>query len=200
MLDKLFGSKLRARVVGWLFCHPDERFFVRQMESILGEDATNLSRELARLAEIGMLICESDGREKYYQANTECPIFPELQGLAVKTVGVADVLKSALAPIAERIDLAFIYGSFARGEQRLGSDIDLLTVGDMSFGDVVSALADAQKSLCREVNPTAYPRVEFRQKLAAGHHFLKSVLDGPKIFLIGDERELAGLVEEPLAD
>jgi len=193
LLDKLFGSKLRAKVLSWLLCHPDERFFVRQLETILGEDIANLSRELARLAGMGILTSESEGREKYYRANTDCPIFPELQGLAIKTMGVADILMSALADVADRIQVAFIYGSFAQGEPRADSDVDVMIVGNVRFTEVVSALAQAQQKLGREVNPTVYPAREFRGKVAGDHHFIKTVLRGPKILLIGDEDDLAGL-------
>ena len=193
MLDKLLGSRLRAKALAWLLTHPGERFFVRQLETILGEDSTNLSRELARLAGLGILTCESEGREKYYQADGKCPIFPELQGLAIKTMGVADVLKSALTDMADRIHVAFIYGSFAQGEPRADSDVDVMIVGDVRFTEVVSALAQAQQKLGREINPTVYPPEEFRQKAAGDHHFIKRVLRGPKILLIGDEDDLAGL-------
>ena len=194
MLGKLFGSKVRANVLGWLLCHPDERFFVRQLESILGEDLASVSRELSRLAGMGILTREKDGREKYYRANTACPVFSELQGLAIKTTGVADVIKSALGDMAPRIQFAFIYGSFAKGEPRLDSDVDLMVVGDVGFGDVVSALQEPQQRIGREINPTVYPEEEFREKMAANHHFLSTVLRGPRILLIGDEHELAGLV------
>lgn len=193
MLHILLGSKLRANVLAWLLCHPDERYFVRQLESILGEDSTNLSRELAQLAELGILVSQTEGRQKYYQADKHCPIFPELQGLAIKTVGVADVLRAALADLTGRIQVAFVYGSFAQGQPRAGSDVDLMVVGDVTFAEVVAALREAQQKLGREVNPTVYPPEELREKVAADHHFVNAVLRGPKILLIGDEDDLAGV-------
>lgn len=80
MLDKLIGSGLRVKLLGWLFTHHDERYFVRQLTGLLREDSTNISRELARLEKLGILTCEKEGRQKYYQANPRCPIFNELQG------------------------------------------------------------------------------------------------------------------------
>ncbi|HOX06737.1 MAG TPA: nucleotidyltransferase domain-containing protein [Planctomycetota bacterium] len=196
MLDKLLGSKLRARVIGWFYTHPDERYFVRQLTALLGEDSTNLSRELARLADLGVLTREEEGRQKYYRANPQCAVFSELRSMAVKTFGVGDILSAALAPLADHIRAAFIYGSFARGEEQARSDVDVMIVGDATFGDVVEALHPVQEKLGREVNPTVYPEAEFREKLAAGHHFLTSVFSAPKIFLRGDERDLAGLAEK----
>ena len=193
MLATIFGSKLRAKVLGWLFTHPDERYFVRQLTSLLEEDSTNVSRELARLEKTGILILTTEGKQKYYQANRESPVFNELHGLIVKTVGVADVLRTALAPAIGRIELAFIFGSIARSADDRRSDIDVMVVGEISFGDTVSLLSTAEEKLGREVNVVVYPISEFNQKVREDHYFVKTVLDGEKIFLIGDEHELARL-------
>jgi predicted nucleotidyltransferase len=104
-----------------------------------------------------------------------------------------------LAPLGERIDVAFIYGSIARSEEHRDSDVDVLVVGKVTFGEIVSSLSEAQKAIGREINPTVYPPAEFRSKLAAGHHFLNTVLKGPMFFVIGDKRELARLAKKPLA-
>jgi len=173
---------------------------VRQLTPLIGEDATNISRELARLEKMGVLTSSSEGRQKYYQANPRCPLFPELKALVVKTAGVGGVLRSALEASGERIVVAFIFGSFARGGQGRDSDIDLMVVGDVAFGEVVSALAGAQAALGREINPTVYGADELRAKLKADHHFLKTIMGEKKVFLIGDEHELARLAEERLAD
>lgn len=200
MLEKLLGSKLRANALAWLFSRPDERFFVRQLASVLDEDATNLGRELARLADLGILRCATEGRRKYYQANGDCAVFPELERLVVKTAGLRDVLRSALRGIRERIEVAFVHGSFARGQQRFDSDVDLLVVGSVSFGELVSALAVAQTQLGREITPTVYPRAEYRRKVASDDHFLTSVLKGPRVFVVGDQHDLGRLAEQSLAD
>ena len=99
MLSKLLGSKPRAKVLGWLFLHPDERYFVSQLKSLLDDDSTNISRELARLEKMGILTCQTEGRQKYYQVNRECPVFSELEGLVRKTAGLADVLRDAFKPL-----------------------------------------------------------------------------------------------------
>ncbi|HYT47011.1 MAG TPA: nucleotidyltransferase domain-containing protein, partial [Burkholderiales bacterium] len=114
----------------------------------------------------------------------------DLRNILKKTVGVADVLREALAPLAARIRAAFVYGSIARGEERAGSDLDLMVVGEVRFAEVVSALAPAQELLRREVNPSVYPALEFRRKRAAGEPFLKRVLADRKIFIIGGEHDL----------
>jgi len=195
MLETILGSKLRSKVLGWLFTHPDERYFVRQLTSLLKEDSTNVSRELIRLEKTGVLVSTKEGKQKYYQANRKSPVYNELHGLIVKTMGVADVLRSALAPSAGRIKVAFIFGSIAIGNEDKASDIDVMVVGDISFGDVVFLLSPAEEKLKREINTVVYPLAEFTKKVKTDHHFVKTVIEGKKIFLVGDESELARLVK-----
>ena len=195
MLDELLGSKLRAKVLGWLFTHPEERYFVRQLTTLLAEDSTNISRELSRLERIGILRSEREGRQKYYRADRQCPIFSELQGIALKTAGMADVLRTALRPLAGKIKAAFVYGSMASGKGNARSDVDVMVIGHVTFADIVSALAPAQEALGREINPTVYAPEEFRHKVAARHHFVTSVLADSKVFLVGGPDELAGLAQ-----
>lgn len=196
MLDKLLGSRLRAKALGWFFTHSGERCFVRQLTALLGEDSTNLSRELARLASLGVLACQQEGRQKYYRANPECPIFAELKSLAIKTAGAGDVLREALAPLAERVKVAFLYGSLSRGEENARSDADVMVIGKVAFGEVVQALRAAEEKLGREVNPTVYSPSEFKTKVAAKHHFLATVLSSSKIFLIGNKYDLGKLAKK----
>lgn len=194
----LFG-KTRQAVLA-LFCsHPDEMFYVRQVARFVRAGLGAVQRELAMLTGAGILVRTERGRQIYYQANQDSPIFPELQQVILKTAGLVNVLRAALLPLERHIALAFVYGSFARGEHRRGSDVDLLLVGDVTFGEVVSALQGAQEKLSREINPTVYPRAEFRKKLAEGHHFLSDVLAGPKILVVGDPRELARVAGQRVA-
>lgn len=183
-------------MLGWLFTHPDERYFVRQLTTLLGEDSTNVSRELARLEKTGVLILTTEGKQKYYQANRGSPVFNELHGLIVKTAGVADVLRTVLVPAMERIKVAFIFGSIASRTEERTSDIDMMVIGETIFSEIVSLISPAQRTLGREINPVVYPASEFKQKIQANHHFLKTVLESDKIFLIGDEHEFARLAEK----
>jgi predicted nucleotidyltransferase/predicted transcriptional regulator with HTH domain len=193
MLESFLGSKLRAKVLGWLFSHPDERYYVRQLTSLIKEDSTNVSRELARLEKTGILNSTMEGKQKYYQANQESPTFEELHGLVIKTAGVADVLRSALVPAQKRIRLAFIFGSIAAGNENRRSDVDVMVVGTLSFEEVVSLLRTAEEKLRREVNPVLYPIAEFKKKVKEDHYFVKTVLEDQKIFLIGDQSTLQNL-------
>ena len=193
MIERLFGSKLRARLLGWLMTHPQERYFVRQLTAILHEDSTNVSRELARLASMGLLTCQQEGRQKYYQANRRCSVFEEMRGLAVKTIGLGDVLRAALEPIAGRIRVAFLFGSFAKCQDTADSDVDLLAVGDVGSAEMAKALRQARARLSREINVTVYPPREFSAKAKAGHHFIAQVLKGDRIYLVGSDDALKRL-------
>ncbi len=153
----------------------------------------SVQRELDTLANAGVLERTERGRQVFYQANLESPIFEEIKSLILKTVGGVELLTYSLAPLADKIKVAFIYGSMVRGQQKRGSDIDLLVVGDVSFRDVIESLAPAQRKLGRDINPVTYPVAEFQEKILQKHHFVTSVLRGPKLFLMGGERELAEL-------
>lgn len=191
----LFGQTRRA-LLALFYGHADQAYYLREIARAAGLGLGAVQRELQRLTAAGIITRNVRGRQVYYQANRESPIFPELKSLVIKTVGVGDVLRSALAPLAGKIRVAFLYGSLAQGDERAGSDVDLLLVGQASFGEVVNALSAAQETLAREVNPTVYDPTEFRRKLAARHHFLTSVMRSQKTFLIGDERELGRLASK----
>ena len=196
MLEKLFGSRLRAKVIGWLFTHTDQRFFVRQITSLLKEDSANLSRELMRLSDLGILGTTREGHQKYYWANKKCPIFAEMHNLAIKTTGLCDVLKETLEQYRKHIYAAFIYGSFAQGKENLRSDVDVMIIGTAKYDEVFSALCRVQEKLDRDVNPTVFSTEEFQIKINEDNLFLKSIFKGEKIFIIGDDNELSRLVEK----
>ncbi|MBS1816791.1 MAG: nucleotidyltransferase domain-containing protein [Acidobacteria bacterium] len=130
---------------------------------------------------------EVRGKQVYFQANHDAAIFPELRGLFAKTSGLVDILREALMPLADRIVAAFVFGSAPRGDLHAESDIDLMVIGDTSFGDVITAVQGAEKRLGRDVNPTVYSVDEFRGKIEAKHHFLTTVLAEPKLLVLGDE-------------
>ena len=192
-------SKNRRAVLALLFGHPDQTFYLRQIVRACGGGVGAVQRELKQLANAGIIRRTPRDKQVYFQANETCPVFEELKGLVVKTAGVADVLRVALAPLTDRIAMAFVFGSVARAEQKRGSDVDLAIIGDVAFSEVVESLAGAQQNLGREVNPVVYSPEEFRSKVAAGHHFLVRILKQTKVFLIGDEDELARLAAKRLA-
>jgi uncharacterized protein len=158
-----------------------------------------LQRELKRLTDMGLVVRRSQGNQVLFQANAQSPIFPEVKSLITKTVGIHDVIRSSLASLGPEIQIAFVYGSVARQQERANSDVDLMVLGNAPFGEVVSALGQAQKTLGREINPTVFAVDEFRSKLASGNHFLRSVMKEKKLFVLGTENELAKLASKQLA-
>ena len=191
----LFGAA-RQGVLRLLFGHADERFYQRQIVREVGLGYGAVQRELTRLERCGLLLRSIEGRQTYYQANMDSPIFDELRGLIRKTFGVADVLRNGLARLAKHIRVAFIFGSIAKGAETAESDVDLLVVADsLALADIVPALRRAQDELRREVNPTVYQTKEFCRKLSQGHHFVTKVAAGPKLFVVGDKGELTRLGE-----
>ncbi|MBP6974222.1 MAG: nucleotidyltransferase domain-containing protein [Syntrophorhabdus sp.] len=190
----LFG-KARRGILSLFFSRPEETFYLRQIVQLTGIGLGPIQRELKQLSDAGIIMRKAHGRQVYFQANGECPIFNELKSIVIKTVGIGDALRSALAPIADRISVAFIYGSFADGKGKEESDVDVLIIGDVTFGEVVNAFQEAQNVIGREINPTVYPAGEIRSKIAENKHFLKSVLNGPMIFLIGDKNGLERLAQ-----
>jgi predicted nucleotidyltransferase len=196
----LFGkTKTRRAILSLLYGHTEESYYLRQIVRTTGCGLGPIQRELKQLTETGLIRRSESGHQVYYQANPASPVFKELKSLITKTVGVADTLRNALAPLAGRISLAFIYGSIAWGEEKRQSDIDMLVVGSTSFSELVKILRDAQETLGREINPTVYPIEEFCSRIAEGHYFIQDVLSGEKIFVIGDEHELKRLAGERLA-
>ncbi|TWT44525.1 hypothetical protein RAS1_09400 [Phycisphaerae bacterium RAS1] len=197
--DSLFGAARQA-VLRLLYGHVEERFYQRQIVRELGLGYGAVQRELGRLAACGILKRIVEGRQTYFQANPECPVFDELRGLMRKTFGVADVLRAALAPLANQIRVAFIFGSVAKAREQSESDVDVMVIGDaLKPSDVYAAVRPAHAQLRREVNAKVYHSHEFRRKLTDGQQFVTRVAEGPKIFLIGDEREFAKLAKVGLA-
>ncbi|MBE9566085.1 MAG: nucleotidyltransferase domain-containing protein [Proteobacteria bacterium] len=188
MIDALL-PKVRRNILALLFSRPDEELYQRQIVRATEGGKGAVERELRALTEAGIVLREKRGNLAYYRANPDCPIFPELRGLMLKTVGLADVIRDALAGV-EGLILAFIFGSIAKGAADVKSDVDILIVGEASFADISAALLSAQNRLGREVTPTVYSPEEFNQKVAEGHHFLTRVLSEPKIMLIGTPDDL----------
>jgi predicted nucleotidyltransferase len=183
-------------ILARLYGRPDEEFYLREIARSAATAPSSLQRDLAALTRAGIIERTVHGRQVYFRARRACPVFEELRGLVVKTFGVADVLTAALRPLVRRIDAAFIYGSVARGDERAGSDIDVLVVGAVAPGEIIEALAPAERRLGREINPTVFARAEFATGLRTRNHFLTTVRAEPKLFLVGDEDELENLARE----
>ncbi|HPR46317.1 MAG TPA: nucleotidyltransferase domain-containing protein [Ottowia sp.] len=187
MADALFPA-VRQRVLAVLFGAPARSFYANEVIA----RARSGTGALASLLAAGLITVREQGNQKHYQANAASPIFSELRGLVLKTVGLADVLRAALEPLAGQLAAAFVYGSVARKEDTAQSDVDVLIVSDSaSYAEVFNALEGAAQTLGRRINPTLYTRAELTRRLAQDQAFITRVLQQPRIWLLGDEALLA---------
>ncbi len=191
LADALF-SKVQQRVLGVLFGNPGRSFFAKQIIRLAESGTGAVQRELTSLSGSGLVTVKELGKQKHYQANPDSPLFEELCRLALKTFGLADVLREALEPMAPEIRVAFVYGSIAKGTNTASSDVDVLVISEtIAHADLVAALEGASKRLGRKLAPTVYSSKEFKTRLSQGNVFVKSILAQPKFWLIGDESVLA---------
>ena len=183
--DALF-SGVQQRVIGLLFGEPERSFYSNEIVRRVASGRGALQRELERLTQAGLVNVSLSGRQKYFQANPDSPIFDELRSIARKTFGLHAVLKQALSSVPGAIYWAFIYGSVAKGSDNAGSDIDLMVVGDrLSYSALFEHLAPVEQQLGRKINPTLYTAAEFQARRLSDNHFLRRVLEQTPIELRG---------------
>lgn len=190
LADALF-STTQQRVLAYLFGQPERSFFATELIGLAGGGSGAVQRELASLAQSGLVTITRIGTQKHYQANPASPIYAELCSIARKTVGLAEPLREALAPLAKRIAAAFVFGSVAKRSDTATSDIDVLVLSDnVDYADAFAALQTAEAKLGRTVNPTVYAPADWRKKRRSGNAFVTKVAAQPKLFLIGTEEDL----------
>lgn len=194
-IDFLF-SPYRRQMLAVLLLRPDERFHVRELARMTGISAGSLHRELKAMAQVGLLTREHQGNQVLYKANRSCSIFEELASIFRKTIGLASFVRDALSTLADKIQVAFIFGSMASGKQHAASDLDVCVLGDIELLDVVKALGLVQDNLRREINPVVMTATRYIDLLAHQDRFAKRIHDEPKIFVIGDEYEFRKLIED----
>lgn len=191
LADALF-SGTQQRVLGLIFGQPERSFYATELIGLTGAGSGAVQRELARLAQSGLVTVQPLGNQKHYRANQASPIYAELCGIARKTVGLAEPLREALEPLAKKIVAAFVYGSVAKRQDTAASDIDLMLISDkLAYADVFASLEEVGNRLGRPVNPTLMTRKDLSKRIAADNAFVTRVLAQPKLWLIGGEDDLA---------
>ena len=193
MLEELFGSRARVIILKTFLLDLERDFYQREISTITNLPIRAVQREVERLEKIGLVEKQIRGNRKYYRCRRDFPIFEELKSIILKTVALGNVLKDYLQKKKEKIELAFIYGSFAKGEENISSDIDLLLVGNITSKEASMLLSPAKNSLRREINFIVYDEKEFLKKKES--HFLKQVLKEPKIFLVGNEGDIKRILK-----
>jgi predicted nucleotidyltransferase len=195
-LGEALFTKTQQRVLGLLFGNPERSYYTNEIVRFAAAGIGTVQRELQRLESAGLVTAQKIGNQKHYQANRAAAIFEELRGIVIKTVGLADVLRKAILPLQEQVDLAFIFGSIAQGKERITSDIDVMVIGDASFEDIVQAFYSTQEFSGREVNPVVMSVGEFSSKVLQGDRFVSRIVKEPKIFLKGGSDDLGKLVAD----
>lgn len=193
--DALF-TRAQQKLLALLFVRADDAFHLNDILRLTGLGSASAQRELRRLDAAGLIVSHRVGNLRLFRPNKESPVYPELHGLIQKTLGLVGVLRTALAPLAPVLTVAFVYGSIAKGTETAASDVDLLLVADeINYGAILAALSPAEQTLGRKINPTPYTRAEFSKRYHEQQHFLMRVLEQPKIFIVGDDDALRRLGE-----
>lgn len=188
-LLKTTRSKLRQKVLAYFVTNQDSNLYLREIASILKEDAGNLSKELRRLEEAGVFMSLTRGNQKYFTLNKKYPLYKELKSTIFKTTGVEGSLRKIIES-TDGIQLSFIYGSFARNKENDMSDIDLLIIGNPDEDKVMKEIETLEKRLQREINYNIYPQKEFKAKMRKKDSFIRNILKKPKIILKGSLNEI----------
>jgi len=194
ILKALFTSQARLEVLKLFFLRSSGRHYMREISSLTDQPVRAIQRELARLEDADLLISSVDGNRKYFTANRQSPVFSELRAIMVKTAGIGDQLKKILQEQSDTIQVAFIFGSFARGLETAASDIDIMVIGVITSRELSRLLKPLKEELDREMNPVTIRVHEFQKNVEKGDPFTQSILEEPKIFLIGDDDGLQALV------
>ena len=193
VLAKILSSGVRAEIFRVLFGLSAEELHMREIQRRSGFAIGTIQTELRKLLMLELVEKRRDGNRAYFSANRENPLFNDIHNLVLKTAGLVDVLKKALS-VNEKIRLAFVFGSVARGEVQAGSDVDLMVIGDVGLREISRYLSGATELIGREINPHVYTEVDFSSRKKSGEHFLNRLLKEPKLFIIGNEDDLEAVV------
>jgi len=188
-IAKIFTSKTRKELFRLYFTNPDKEYYLRELERTLGIPVSMVRKELLHLEQDGVFSSKKRGNLTYFYLNKDYPLFEELKSIVDKTIGVQGLLRQRIEKI-KKIEIAFIYGSYAKEEESATSDIDLFIIGDINEDELVTELRKAEKVLKREINYSLYSKQDFQKKKRADESFIMNLMENPKIFLVGDEDEL----------
>lgn len=188
--DLLFPNQYRRRVLAQLLMNPQVRLHLRELARVTGASPGTLKKELDALVAVGLLLVQRVGNQTQFSANVQHPVYPELASLIRKTIGLNDVLLSALESLGPQIEVAFVFGSVASASETTHSDVDVMVIGDATFGQVVNALYDAQQILGRDINPKVMTRQEWLAKKTQGNTFVTELLNKPQLFVLGAAHDL----------
>jgi predicted nucleotidyltransferase len=181
-------SKLRSDLLAYYFNHPGTVKYIRELAREIKADPTNLQREFSRLLDQGIFICEKKGNLKYFSLNDNYLFLKELKSVVSKTIGIESSLRKEIKKLSE-IEFAFIYGSYARGEDKLESDIDLFIIGNIGADWIFDIINKIEKETAREINFRIFEQNNFEKNIKEKNSFILNIIKNKKIFLKGDEKD-----------
>lgn len=193
LLAEILSSKVRAEVLRLLFGLDAAELHMRELERRSGCAIGTIQTELKKLDRLGLVTGRRDGNRLYYRANREHPLYPDLRRIVIKTVGLVDVLRNALADAGEGIHVAFVFGSIARNEEKASSDIDLMVIGTLGLRRLTALLSGLDDQVGREINPHVMSEKEFARRRREGEHFVTQLLASELVFIVGGQNELEKL-------
>jgi predicted nucleotidyltransferase len=194
MLQALFSSRVRVKLLTYFFSRPGERCYARELARSLGEHYNAIWEELGNLEQVGLLQSEYAGSARYYHLNLDFPLYPELKSMILKTTGLGETLRAALEQLGT-VEAAFVYGSVASGKEDAFSDLDLMLIGEVNLPELAKVVAQLEKQVGRAINYIVFTAQELRQRLADGDPFAENVLTGSRVMLIGDEDGLRRIAQ-----
>jgi predicted nucleotidyltransferase len=197
-LIQIVGSRARVEIFKLLFEQAGSEYYLRELERRSGLTVGSIQQELSNLLSAGLVKSRKDGNRLYYSANSEHPLFPEIRRIVEKTAGVPEVLKKALTD--PEIRYAFVFGSVASGKAKAESDLDLFVAGDLGLRRLTKLLSGLSERIGRVINPHVMSVQELNRKALEKDHFISSLMESQKIFLIGDENEFKRLGKKRLAE
>lgn len=182
-------SRIRQDLLTLFFNNLSQKYYLRQLQRILGYSAGNIRRELLKFQKDNLFNTQKVGNLLYYCLNTKHPLFKELKSIVSKTIGVEGGLKKALVFI-KGIKVAFIYGPFASKKEKSNGSIGLMIIGNPGVFSVNEKITELERRLKREINPIFYSLKEYKSKKRAKNGFIRDLLRKPKIMLVGKENDL----------
>ena len=193
-ISALFSSDVLVKILAIFLMNPDQEYYQAEIHTRVGGALRNVQKMLLKLEKPGLITQFKRGKMAYYRVNREHPAFQDLKHLFLKTISIGDVIRDGLQEVADKVELAFIFGSYAKGEEASHSDIDVFILGNLSLREIAEAMGAVTDATQREVNPVVYSREDFQKRAEAHNHFILELLSCPKIWLIGNEHDLNSVV------
>ena len=190
-LSDILSSRVRAEIFRLLFGLDEKEVHLREMERQASLALGTIRQDLQKLVKLDLVTTRRDGNRLYYRANTEHPLYQDIRKLVLKTAGLVEILKSVLD--REGVKVAFVFGSLASSKEKAASDVDLMVIGAVGLRALSSWLSGVSDQIGREINPHTLTVEEFRRRKEKGDHFLSNVLESPKLFIVGNENDLAAM-------